>query len=377
MAKSFEDVGFITVNALRNSLGYSDGLLIITEDGKQVLKQVWGPIQKIANSDYLMEEMSRLGSGRYGRFREFLDEIGHAKECESAEKAMMSTPIYDEGVQKGVICIFRDADVSFSENERMLLEIFSNHIASAIHGIHHDIAVRESQKAEIESVLEGASRVAGMVRHDLRGPLQTIRNASYIIEQDIEKSTRMTSIINKSVDYMNKIVEDLAYTDNFGHYNKMELNMNTLIQQTLVQLLIPKNIEVIKVLYPEPLVGSFDKIKIQRMLNNLLRNAVEAMPQGGTLTIATKRSDAEIMAVIEDTGMGIKEIDKLFIPFTTSKLNGMGLGLVSVKKTVEAHDGTIKVESTPGKGTKFTLRFPLLEDQTGSNATRLNSITAT
>ena len=89
------------------------------------------------------------------------------------------------------------------------------------------------------------------------------------------------------------------------------------------------------------------------------------------LTIATKRSDSEIMTVIEDTGMGIKEIDKLFIPFTTSKLNGMGLGLVSVKKTVEAHNGIIKVESTPGKGTK------MLEDQTGSNATKLNSITVT
>ena len=95
------------------------------------------------------------------------------------------------------------------------------------------------------------------------------------------------------------------------------------------------------------------------------------------MTIATKRSDSEIMTVIEDTGMGIKEIDKLFIPFTTSKLNGMGLGLVSVKKTVEAHNGIIKVESTPGKGTKFTLRFPMLEDQTGSNATKLNSITVT
>jgi two-component sensor histidine kinase len=377
MAKNFEDVGEITANALKKSLGFSDGLLIITEEDKPVLKQVWGPIKDIAHSDSMMELLSKLGSKSYSRFQEFFDEIHSERLCDCADKAMMSTPIIDDGKQCGVICIFRDAEGSFSENERMLLEIFGNHIASAIHGIHHDMALKEAQKAEIANILEGASRVAGMVRHDLRGPLQTIRNASYIIEQDSTNDTKMTSIINKSVDYMNKIIEDLAYTDNVGRYNKLQLNMNTLIQQTLVQLLIPKNIEIKKDLYPGPLESSFDKIKIQRMLNNLLRNSIEAMPDGGILTITTMSKDSEIIVSIEDTGVGIKEVDKLFTPFISSKINGMGLGLVSVKQTAEDHNGTITVESEPGVGTKVTLRFPVEQDYIGNNATRLSSITAT
>ena len=377
MAKNFEDVGDITANALKKSLGFSDGLLIITEEGKPVLEQIWGPIKNVDHSDSMMETLSKLGSRSYDRFQDFLDEIHSESICDCADKAMMSTPIIDDGKQCGVICIFRDTGNSFSEKERMLLETFGTHIASAVHGIHHDMALKEAQKAEIANILEGASRVASMVRHDLRGPLQTIRNASYILEQDAKNEPKMTSIINKSVDYMNKIIEDLAYTDNVGHYNKLQLNMNNLIQQTLIQLLIPKNIEIKKDLYPEPLESSFDKIKIQRMLNNLIRNAIEAMPDGGELTIKTMKEDLEIIVSIEDTGVGIKEVDKLFTPFISTKINGMGLGLVSVKQTVEDHNGGITVESEPGIGTKVTLRFPVEQDYIGNNATRLNSITVT
>jgi two-component system, NtrC family, sensor histidine kinase HydH len=139
-------------------------------------------------------------------------------------------------------------------------------------------------------------------------------------------------------------------------------------------MLKPNRITVVQNLSPEPLEGHFDKIKIQRMLNNLFKNAFEAMLSGGTLTITTMRTENEFILTVEDTGSGIEDTDKLFTPFHTTKLNGMGLGLVSVKQTIEAHYGTIEVDSEPGEGACFTLRFPVNESYAGNNTTMVNAI---
>ena len=217
-----------------------------------------------------------------------------------------------------------------------------------------------------------------MVRHDLRGPLQTIRNAVHIMETRPENNGKMRPIINRSIDYMVKILEDLQYQDQPNHYEKVELSMNTLIEQVLTQLLVPENITIESNLCEHPVNHQLDKIKIQRMLNNLFRNAFEAMPDGGTLTISTRKCSHGTEVSIKDTGVGIEDTSKLFKPFHTTKINGMGLGLVSVKQTVERHGGQIIVESEKGVGTEFIIRIP--EDapgHMGMSETRLNSITTT
>ena len=98
----------------------------------------------------------------------------------------------------------------------------------------------------------------------------------------------------------------------------------------------------------------------RRVLDNLIRNAVEAMPSRGDLTVVLTRSDEIIEINITDTGVGIpKEImDNLFRPFYTTKPRGTGLGLAVCRQAVEAHGGTITVTSEPGKGSTFTIRIP-------------------
>jgi signal transduction histidine kinase len=103
-----------------------------------------------------------------------------------------------------------------------------------------------------------------------------------------------------------------------------------------------------------------DPTFIQRALTNLVNNAIQAMDNGGTLTVRSAVSDANILVSVEDTGVGIAEEirARLFSPMTTTKAKGQGLGLAVVKRLVEALNGTVDFESEVGKGTRFTVRLP-------------------
>jgi signal transduction histidine kinase len=100
---------------------------------------------------------------------------------------------------------------------------------------------------------------------------------------------------------------------------------------------------------------------MKRILTNLCSNAIQAMPKGGLLTLEAVHTDDEVIISVQDTGLGIsvETRDKLFKPLFTTKSKGQGFGLAVVKKLTEALNGKIRVESEVGKGTRFTLEFPL------------------
>ena len=105
---------------------------------------------------------------------------------------------------------------------------------------------------------------------------------------------------------------------------------------------------------------NLDRDLFEQCLLNLMINAEQAMPEGGTLTLIAQRDDSGICLDVIDTGCGIpaEQLPKLFRPFHTTKTNGHGLGLAIARKIVAAHGGTIDVQSEPGRGTKFTIRLP-------------------
>ena len=104
-----------------------------------------------------------------------------------------------------------------------------------------------------------------------------------------------------------------------------------------------------------------DPTIMMRVLTNLAKNAFQAMPEGGKLTISASKKDESVSVNVKDTGTGIsiKDIDKLFKPYTTTKPGGTGLGLVICKRLVETHGGTITVKSEVEKGSTFTIKIPL------------------
>jgi two-component system sensor histidine kinase AtoS len=106
--------------------------------------------------------------------------------------------------------------------------------------------------------------------------------------------------------------------------------------------------------------ATVDKRQLERVFLNLVKNAVQAMPNGGKLMVTTKETKDFVEIALADTGVGIPEesMSKLFTPLFTTKAKGIGMGLAICKKIVEEHEGTIDFKSKVGEGTTFTIKLP-------------------
>jgi signal transduction histidine kinase len=223
--------------------------------------------------------------------------------------------------------------------------------------IDSDFILRDKRLAAI-------GELAGMVGHDLRNPLSGIKNAAYVIRKRqpnlIESSIQMLNKIDAAIDYSNKIVNDLLDFSRELNLECEECSPKTLMDYVLLQLKIPKNVKLIDHTEYTPLIW-VDIAKIQRIFINLIKNAFDAMPHGGTLEIVSRQSDENIQFIFSDTGIGMTDEikSKIFNPLFTTKAQGMGFGLSICQRIVMAHQGTIEVTSTMGKGSTFTITLPL------------------
>jgi len=123
---------------------------------------------------------------------------------------------------------------------------------------------------------------------------------------------------------------------------------------------VPSNIKIIQKI-PSESVFWVDANKIERVFTNLIKNAFDAMPNGGTLEISSIENGEMVDLSFADTGIGMSEdvIGKIFTPLFTTKAQGMGFGLAICKRMIEAHGGKIAVQSSPNQGTRFTISLPI------------------
>ncbi|MFQ6065398.1 MAG: ATP-binding protein [Candidatus Bathyarchaeia archaeon] len=224
--------------------------------------------------------------------------------------------------------------------------------------------------------LSAIGQSATMVGHDLRNPLQAIENATYYLNNELSrlppttpiprKTMEMLRVISNSVDYADKIVRDLK---DFASTKKPILkktDVNAIVKDALSQVETPENVELITELSYLPEI-KVDKDMIKRLFVNLAINGIQAMENGGTLKVSTKKTKGFVEVSFKDTGIGIAKEDmkKIFTPFFTTKAQGMGMGLTICKKLVDAHGGSIKVESEEGKGSTFTVKLPIQQENGG------------
>jgi len=201
-------------------------------------------------------------------------------------------------------------------------------------------------------------KVVSMVSHDLRGPLQKIRNLTYLLEHEPHRSDEYLNMINDSVLFSVDILDDLREHTRDEPLTLIDVEVSRLLEQVISDSVIPENVEV--QLTAPPHHFSIDYNKMRRVLWNLVKNACEAMPDGGVLKIDAKGSSSGLIIDVSDNGAGVPEDfqDKLFMAFNTTKGKGMGLGLAYSKRTVEQHGGTIGVETEVGIGTTFRIHLP-------------------
>jgi len=176
----------------------------------------------------------------------------------------------------------------------------------------------------------------------------------------------MLEIIEKDIAYANKIINDLL---EYSREIKLELTVlspKALVKEALSLVEVPRRVQVVDSTEDKPEV-TVDVEKLKRAFVNIIKNAVEAMPKGGTLAIKSKRLKGNVEIAFIDTGVGMPEevMQKIFTPLFTSKAKGMGFGLAISKRIVEAHGGRVSVKSTVGRGSTFTVIIPIERSSQG------------
>lgn len=216
------------------------------------------------------------------------------------------------------------------------------------------------------------SQVASMVGHDLRGPLQNINNAVYLIQRNPERSKELLDTIKNSVQYAVRILEDLRNATMDTPLDVELIDVGEMIRLAVSEAHPPPEVQVRVELRDDATWAHVDPVKIRRVLDNLIRNACEAIKGPGNVTVKADRVDGRLVIEVTDTGVGIPEdfMPNLFQTFKTTKKRGLGLGLAYSKKAVDAHGGTITVDSVVGKGTTFTVRVPQHRDGEGERVER-------
>ena len=203
--------------------------------------------------------------------------------------------------------------------------------------------------------------------HDIRNPLQAITGDVYLVKTELatipegeEKKNIQESLteIEKNIDYINKIVADLQDFARPLKPNAEETDLKRIIDDLLSKNGLPENVKVSVKVETGKVVA--DSTFINRIMYNLVNNAVQAMPKGGKLTIRTYKEANDTVISVKDTGVGIPEAvkGKLFTPMFTTKSKGQGFGLAVIKRMTEALGGTVSFESQEGKGTTFIVRLP-------------------
>jgi PAS domain S-box-containing protein len=241
-------------------------------------------------------------------------------------------------------------------------------------GIGQDITeqkILEKQVLQAER-LATIGKMAAKVAHEIRNPLSSISLNAELLEDEIrgydsvnteEAMVLLKSIISE-VDRVNSLTEEYLQFSRLPESRLAKGNIASVINEMIELMRHELNQKKIQVEFKEINKISdvyFDRTQIRRVLLNMIRNATEAMPNGGKLKIWTDSRNSRAIINIEDTGIGIPsdEIEKIFDPFYTTKEFGTGLGLAIAQQILHEHGGQIYCNSTVGEGTIFSIVLPL------------------
>jgi signal transduction histidine kinase len=214
-------------------------------------------------------------------------------------------------------------------------------------------------------------QLSANIAHEIRNPLTSIKMRLYTLEEQLKHNPLAQEdlgIINEEIGRMEKTVKNFLDFARLPEPNFQKNDIHAILERT-INLLLPKansqNIAISKIFDVRNPQVNADREQLQQLFLNVMLNAIEAMPQGGALEVATqtcqdRKLNEALEVKIKDNGVGIPlELGhKLFEPFFSTKTEGTGLGLFIVSKIIKVHRGTINLESRPEKGTLVTMRFP-------------------
>ncbi len=234
----------------------------------------------------------------------------------------------------------------------------------------HDITELKKMEASVRQAerLAGLGTLAAGMAHEIRNPLSSIKTFVQLLPRKIEKEDfleKFNRTVPRELNRINQLVEDLLDLSRVPKYTFRVMPLNNLLMQTLETLdedLRAGNIET-RCDFPSDLPPvRVDPNQLTKAFHNLIRNAIQAMPDGGTLLMSIENEHSEhIVITFQDSGEGIPadDVKNVFNPFYTTKITGTGLGLSITHKVVSEHGGSISVACPEEGGTIIRMQLPI------------------
>jgi two-component system sensor histidine kinase PilS (NtrC family) len=225
--------------------------------------------------------------------------------------------------------------------------------------------IKLEQEVRRRDRLAAMGKMAAGIAHEIRNPLAAMRGSVQVLRSELdltEDQSYLMQIVLRESDRLDKIVSDFLAYARPAVAKPVEFDLVTLISETVALLRYSSELsdkhEVITACPEQAFNLVADPNQIRQIIWNLARNAIQAMPEGGTLKIALRETEQhEIEFTFTDTGVGMSdaEMERMFEPFNSSRPGGTGLGLAIVYQIINDHNGKINVESQPKVGTKITI----------------------
>ena len=279
-----------------------------------------------------------------------------------ADNLFTHRAITDQDVQ--ILETFANQASVAIENTRLSIQLEENvrELASA----HRELQENQERLVTAER-LAAVGEMAASIIHEIKTPLVSIGGFARLIRKTLpgsDPNLEYLTIISEEVSRLERVIENLLILAKPGRPEVKPDSINEVVEKALL-LVTEKaegaHIEINTSLDLNMPTVQFDRNQLRQVLLNLLQNALHAMPDGGTLNVTTRQKEAFVQVVVQDTGVGIPDehLDRLFVPFFTTKPSGAGLGLSITHKILENHNGFIEVTSQEGVGTTFVVNLPL------------------
>lgn len=283
---------------------------------------------------------------------------------------------WSELLKPGTV-VSRDLEVFYPENRYLnfyITSIDDDQPIGFVMLIRDVTETRKRTEEQIESErLNAFTLLAAGVAHELGNPLNSLTIHLQLLERRLKKMGKTGEPLREHLDVatseikrMDGIISQFLAAIRPTQPQLQKLQISELLHESLRFLKPDLDQAKVKVrldLRADMPVMPLDADQMKQAMYNLIRNACQAMPQGGSLTIQGSYTDFEVRLSFEDSGKGIspEQMGKLFQPFSTTRATGTGLGLLIVRRIIREHGGEIDIESRAGKGTRVSLWLPLVE----------------
>jgi len=286
--------------------------------------------------------------------------------------SLLSVPLIFAGQSIGALSVYTQRPYTFSNEEIRILTALAELSAIAIEKarLYERVVDVEEQLRQNEK-LSALGLLAAEVAHEIRNPLTVMKLLYHSLNLSFaESDPRMKDarIIEAKIEHLNKIVDQILDFARTTEPQFAPVNLNELVDEMSLLVrhkLANQNVKLVRRLAADLPQVSGDAPQLEQAFLNLILNAVEAMPQGGSLTITTRKLPTQqVEMVFKDTGAGMtkeQQQQAFRAKLTTTKAKGHGFGMAIVGRIIETHHGEIRAVSRLGRGTSIHITLPLLE----------------